>query len=67
MYVHVKHDNCDDQKGGRTGHTRMSVGPYSHKAAVDKMKQLTVEHRAWHRYHRPAPLCIIRIEEEPLC
>ena len=55
-YIHVKHDGPD---GGKS---RMSIGPYSHKAAVDAMKQLKDIHRKMHGKTRV--LCIIKIEKE---
>lgn len=65
-YVCVKHDNCDDQKGGHTGKNLMSVGPYSRKAAKAEANTLRLAHRTLHSYDSPYVICLIRVEREPL-
>ena len=60
FYLHIKHD------GGQNpaGRMRMSIGPFSRKAATAKLKELFAYHEDWHSTPRdtPPPLCIIKIE-----
>lgn len=59
-WLHIKHDGGQN----KNGKMRMSIGPYSRKAAVAKLKELLVYHQAWHAVPRAdqPPLCIIKIE-----
>lgn len=74
MYIHIKHDNCESFESdglhnvptGRNGKMRMSIGPYSRKAALAKAKHLQVEHRVLHKYRSRGVSCIIKVEKEPL-
>lgn len=63
-YVQVKHDGGQNKHGKM----RMSVGPYSKKEALVKLKELLAYHQAWHRIKRrtPPPLCLISVAKEPI-
>lgn len=65
-WVHIKHDNCDDGKGGYTGKNRISIGPYSRRAALDKATMLKVSHRTLHVFKSRHVVCIIKVEREPI-
>lgn len=65
-WIHVKHDNCQDQKGGTTGKSRMSIGPFSKKAGRAALNELRMEHRTLHAFKSKWVMCILRLEREPL-
>lgn len=72
-WVHVKHDNCRSEEivDGKTvkgfkGKSRMSIGPFSRKAAVAASAQIRMEHRTQHAFKSRQVVCIIKVEREPI-
>lgn len=68
-YIHIKHDNCQSNSKnaeGFNGKTRMSVGPFSRKAAIAEANKIRMEHREWHILHSPYVVCIVKVEREPI-